>query len=202
MGRTMILHDTRLEGRTPLNYNYVFLVNGNRAITSIVNGVASHARECGGLDLLHIFCHGYEGDLNIGGRVCTGIERGGFGLHLGREGLTLVNVGLTSAWKKLVRTIVIYACAPADTAPGNEGTRGDGQRLCGEMALYTGADVIAARDTQYYNTGNATYRGGRVVGDTIDFGAWEGPVYRFSRDTGYPVTIAAGSYNMANPRAV
>lgn len=202
MGRTMILHDTRLEGRTPLNYNYVFLVNGNRSVASIISGVASHARSCGGLDMLHIFCHGYEGDLNLSERVCTGVERGGFGLHLGREGLGFHNVQQTTRWNGLIQNIVVFACAPADTAPGNEGTRGDGQRLCGELALYSGAAVIAARDTQYYNERTARYSGGRSVGNTIDFGAWEGPVYRFDPATGYPTTITPGAYNMASPRTM
>ncbi|HZO55361.1 MAG TPA: hypothetical protein VFB63_21825 [Bryobacteraceae bacterium] len=177
MGRTMILHDTRLEGRTPLNYNFVYLVNANRSISSIISGVAGHARSCG-------------------------VERGGFGLQLGREGLSLGNVSQTTRWKGLIKTIVVFACATADTAPGNEGTRADGQRLCGELALWSGADVIAARDTQFYNERTASYSRGRSVENTIDFGAWEGPVYRFSRDSGYPSTITPGAYNMASPRTM
>jgi len=108
----------------------------------------------------------------------------------------------TGDWKGLIRRIVIYACAPADTAPGNEGTRGDGQRLCGELALWSGAEVIAARDTQYYNTVDASYSGGRRIKDTIDFGDWEGPVYSFSPDTGYPTTIAASTFSMSNPSTI
>jgi hypothetical protein len=202
MGRTMILHDTRLEGRTPLNYNFVYLVNANRSISSIISGVAGHARSCGGLDMLHVFCHGFEADWDLTGRVCTGVERGGFGLQLGREGLSLGNVSQTTRWKGLIKTIVVFACATADTAPGNEGTRADGQRLCGELALWSGADVIAARDTQFYNERTASYSRGRSVENTIDFGAWEGPVYRFSRDSGYPSTITPGAYNMASPRTM
>lgn len=199
---TMIVHDTRLEGKTPLNYNFVMLVNGSRSIDSMIGTVAARARGRGGLRTLHLFCHGYEGHSNIGQQTTDIEAHGGFGLHLCREGLKLNNVNKTTAWKGLVSRIVIYACAPADTAAGNEGTRGDGQRLCGELALWSGAEVIAARDTQYYHRVDASYTGGRKVKDTIDFGDWEGPVYSFSPDTGYPTAIAASAFSMAHPSTI
>ena len=64
------------------------------------------------------------------------------------------------------------SCSPADTGSGNEGTRADGRRFCGYLAVTTGAKVVAARDTQHYNSVNMAI--------PIDFGGWEGPVFEFS----------------------
>jgi hypothetical protein len=199
---SMIVHDTRLNGRTPLNYNFVMIVDGTRSIDEMVKVVASRARNRGHLDALHLFCHGYESHSNLGEQMSTPDAHGGFGLHICKEGLTFATVRKTTAWKGIVRRIVVYACAPADTAAGNEGTRGDGQRLCGELALWSGAEVIAARDTQYYHRVDAHYSGGRTVGNTIDFGAWEGPVYSFAGNTGYPTPIAPGSFDMSHPTSL
>jgi hypothetical protein len=197
----MIVHDRRLLGHTPLNYNYVKQVGAETAIASVIGSVA-HYGAGHPLDTLHILCHGYESNVNIRGRMSTVDVVGGFGLHLCAEGLTLFNATLTSRWRGRVNRIVIFACAPADTGPGNEGTRGDGRRLCGEIALWSGAEVIAARDTQYYNGVVAHYPGGRTVGDTIDFGAWEGPVYSFTPDVPGGTPINPRAYNMANPAAI
>lgn len=196
---SMIVHDTRLHGHTPLNYNYVLVVNQGKSIGHIISTVASSARRSGRLALLHIMCHGYEANWNLGQQICVPRAAGGFGLQLGAEGLSLENVSRTSIWKGLINRIVVFACAPADTMRGNEGTAGDGRRFCGELALWSGAEVIAARDTQYYNNVSAHYSRGRVVNDTIDFGGWEGPVYSFSADSGYGTPINPHAYNMTNP---
>jgi len=55
----------------------------------------------------------------------------------------------------------------------------------GEIALWSGAEVIAARYTQVYPFGGS-------ANATIDFGTWEGPVYRFDPNTGYPEPYSAG----------
>lgn len=198
---SMIVHDRRLEGRTPLNYSFVLTVNQSKSISRIVSTVAACARRRSKLAALHIMCHGYEANWNLGQQICTPNAAGGFGLQLGDEGLSLHNASTVTAWRGLVDRIVIFACAPADTLPGNEGTEGDGRRLCGELALWSGAEVIAARDTQYYNTVQARYGAGRTVNDTIDFGAWEGPVYSFSPDTGQPTQIHPAAYSLVRPAA-
>ncbi|HSV22071.1 MAG TPA: hypothetical protein VLJ17_03485 [Xanthobacteraceae bacterium] len=199
---TMIVHDTRLKGQTPLNYNYVLVVNQTKSIHHILSVVANCARRQRKLSLLHIFCHGYEADWNMGQQICTPGAAGGFGLQLGREGLSLYNATQTTMWKGLIDRIVLFACAPADTGRGNEGTAGDGRRFCGELALWSGAEVIAARETQYYNTIQAHYRGGRTANNTIDFGAWEGPVYSFDPNSGQPRQITPQAYDMANPAVI
>ena len=113
---------------------------------------------------------------------------GGFGLQLCREGLSLSNAILAQTWnpgRPLIKRITIYACAPADTGPGNQDTPADGRRFMGELALWSGAEVIAARDTQTYTFGGS-------ANALIDFGTWEGPVYRFDPNTGYPSLFNAG----------
>ncbi|RVT97642.1 DUF4347 domain-containing protein [Rhodovarius crocodyli] len=168
---TMVIHDRRLTGDTPAWYSFVMQVNNQTGIRHITETVARRARQKRKLTKLHILCHGYENNWDLGSGMCVPAAHGGFGLQLGREGLNLFNYGLTSTWKGLVDEIVLFACAPADTYAGNVGTWGDGKRFCGYLALTTGAKVIAARDTQIYHYGG---------GGPIDFGAWEGPVYEYS----------------------
>ena len=167
---SMVVHDRRLAGGTPRYYSFVLQVGANRPIREIVDVVARRARERRRLRRLHILCHGFEANWNLSQQMCMPSAHGGFGLQLGREGLNLFNVSLTRAWNGLVDVIVLFACAPADTADYNRGTWGDGRRFAGELALISGARVIAARDTQrYFPTG------------IIDFGDWEGPVFEFSQ---------------------
>jgi hypothetical protein len=166
----MVVHDRRLSGATPAWYSFILQVNGSRHTYDIVDVVARRARQVRKLSRLHILCHGFEANWNLGAGMCTPAAHGGFGLQLGKEGLSLNNYTLTYAWKGLVDEIVLFACAPADTGPGNVGTFGDGRRFCGYLALTSGARVIAARDTQYYHDNNGP----------IDFGGWEGPVFEYS----------------------
>ena len=183
----MIVHDKRLNGLPPRFVQNIYEVDENVPIGQCINWVGQHARNVGGLGELLIMCHGFEADWDLAHQQCTGRPVGGFGLQLCKEGLCISNVILSTTWKSqgkpLIRRITVYACAPADTGPGNEGTIGDGRRLMGELALWSGAEVIGARDTQYYTTG---------ADGTIDFGDWEGPVYRFDPDTGNPQIYLAG----------
>ncbi len=169
---SMIIHDSRLTGGTPNWYRFVFQVGPRNGIRSIADTVSRRARQTTRLQKLHILCHGFEANWNLGSGMSVPTAHGGFGIQLGMEGLSLNNYRVVEPWNGLVREIVLFACAPADTGAGNSGTWGDGKRFCGYLALVTGATVIAARDTQYYQpTG---------VNGRIEFGAWEGPVYAFS----------------------
>jgi len=201
MTRSMIIHDMRLKGATPLNYNGVMEVNAKTLIDFVVAHVAKFGR-IQMIDGLHLFCHGFEADWNLASQMCMPTAHGGFGLQLGKEGLTLFNVSKTAAWKGLVKQIVLFACAPADTGPGNAGTYGDGKRFCGELALWSDAEVIAARDTQYYDFSTAKYSGGRSIANTIDFGAWEGPVYKFTPTNPDGEPYLALPYNNSQPLRV
>jgi len=175
---SMVVHDRRLTGGTPLYDTVVLQVGANRPVREIIDVVARRARERRRLNRLHILCHGFEAMWNFSDQMCMPVAHGGFGLQLGREGLNLFNVGLTRAWRGLVDLIVLFACAPADTASYNRGTWGDGRRFVGELALHSGTRVIAARDTQRYDPNGV-----------IDFDAWEGPVFEFSPDNPEGVRI-------------
>jgi hypothetical protein len=165
-----ILHDRRLTGRPPGSTQgfRLYRTNGNISLNWTLSHIAGDARGHGGIGELHIMCHGLEDIVAVNNQSQV---RGGFGLELGREGVDLSNVAVFSALAGLVQIITIHACATADTVPGVS----NGRQLCREIAARTRAEVIAATRTQeytYYTDGS-----GR-----IDFGGWEGPVFRFSPD--------------------
>lgn len=196
MSGKMLVHDLRLEGRTPSNLaqnNYE--VNDKVAIQHAVDWIGTYATSQGGLSNLYVLCHGYEADWNLHDETCTGTGVGGFGLQLCDDGLSLSNVSMTSAWKGNIDTITIFACATADTGPGNEGTVADGKRFCGEMALHTGATIIAATQTQWYSNAQTFWDWIRGQSGEIDFGNWEGPVYSFSPDDGSATQINPAPQN-------
>lgn len=195
---SMIVHDIRLQGSTPLNYNYVMRVSEHYSIDTVIATVAMYGAHRP-LDVLHIFCHGYEADWDLGHQMSTGIEVGGFGLELCREGLSLHNASKTSRWKGKVNKVVIFSCAAAATGVGNIGTEADGKRFMGEIALWSGAEVVGSTSTQYFHRVRASYSGKRTVDNTIDFGAWEQPVFSFTPQEPNGRPINPGSYDMGQP---
>ncbi|MDR3493960.1 MAG: hypothetical protein P4L82_05110 [Ancalomicrobiaceae bacterium] len=195
---SMIVHDIRLEGSTPLNYNYVMRVSEHHSIDMVIATVAMYGAHQP-LDVLHIFCHGYEADWDLRDQLCTGVEVGGFGLELCKEGLSLANVFRTDRWDRKVKKIVVFSCAAAGTGVGNDGTPADGRQFMGEIARRSGAEVIGSSATQYFNRVRAAYSGHRTVDNTIDFGAWEPPVFSFTRAVPNGRPINPGNYDMASP---
>jgi hypothetical protein len=178
----MIVHDRRLLGFTPRGYAFSFIVDRQTRLAEIIGMVRANGRTRR-IDTLHIFCHGLAARADLGQQMSTSERHGGFGLELGNEGLTLETVARTHAWRGLVGQIVLFACHPAETSGGNAGTRGDGRRFCGELCLWTGAEVIGARDEQRYAHIEQDFWSTYVFDSTpLDFGAWEGPVYRFTPD--------------------
>jgi len=182
----MLVHDTRLEGNSPRDLaDNTYNVDQTVPIGHAVGWIAEYARRSGGLSDLYVMCHGYEGNFNYEDNSSTNEAHGGFGLQLCKEGLSLYNATLTTSFKDRIRKITIFACATADTASYNVGTGADGMRFCGEIALWSQAEVVAAVQTQYYNK-NRTFwdwltRSNRA--GTINFGEWEGPVYSFTPTT-------------------
>ena len=179
----MLIHDRRLEGNAPHDMAAnVYDVNEYVPIRHALAWVGEYARRSGGLTDLFVMCHGYEGVEDYrhlrGGREV----HGGYGLALCHEGLALYNASLTSVLRGKVTKITIFACSTADTASYNAGTEADGARFCGEIALWTGAEVIAAIQTQRYHRVRIGWQilMQNNLSGTIDFGAWEGPVYSFS----------------------
>lgn len=195
---SMLVHDTRLAGRVPdgkADNNYE--VDATVPIAHALDWIDNYAKSQGGLDDLYIMCHGYEADWDLGNQTCTGVEVGGFGLAICTEGLSLSNADLTAKLKDDVKTITIFACATAETGEGNEGTAADGMRFCGEMAMYTGATVIAATQTQFYTDPQTFWDYLCNRPGPIDFGEWEGPVYSFSPSDGSATRIDTASASAA-----
>lgn len=187
----MIWHDTRLPGPTPkLTFNK-HIVDENSDLDGSIHWIAAYARSQGGLDELLIFCEGiYALAGAVRGMSTSTEEQHGFGLKLCKQKLHLGNVGKLTAWSpqsgRLIARVTVYACAPAMTEPGNEGTWGDGMRFMGEFALHSGAYVVAAQEPQTFNVGSFLFPG------PIDFGEWEGPVFLFDPATGEGTPFAPG----------
>jgi hypothetical protein len=130
-------------------------------------------------------CHGLQGLVyDPNSSECDGAL--GFGLLLCKENLTWDTLSAVYAISGLVDTITIYACGLANTRPGFSNTAADGFRFCSELAAIAQAEVIAAVDTQYYQQVPSSNLLRRLLNlgpqDTIDFGDWEGTVYRFGPD--------------------
>ena len=149
----------------------------------MMNNIMAFADRHGtAIDTLIIMCHGYESGGESQQHQASYYALG-FGLELCREGLTLANVNRTYTMSGYINNIVLYACGPANTHPFATGTYGDGRRFCSKMAAFTNANVYASSETQYYRNGNYD-NVRRVCEDVpIDFGNWEGKVYRMEMFT-------------------
>lgn len=143
----------------------------------VIDQVAAYARSRAKLDNLYILCHGFDGHVEDPYARKSGYNHG-WGLALGKDpGWTLANVRLAFKLQGLVSLITLFACGPAYTSRGYRHTNGDGRLFCGQMAINSGADVIAA-------TGNQAYRHGTGGTAPIDLGNFEGSVYLFSHIDG------------------
>lgn len=190
MAGRVVLLDFRLVGMVSRDVGEVMQVSVRTPIKTAFERVAARARERGGLDDLLVCCHGFESVIeDYDGQVS--FVSGGFGLELCAENLTLANVGVTAALKApaaLVRRIVVFSCAAADTHRASKRVGGDGKRLMGEIALTTGARVVASTASQLYKSipslAQALFDAGSRNDWRIDFGDWEGDVFEFSPDDG------------------
>ena len=185
MPSSMLVHDTRLAGTAPSIAPNTFRISEKNRVRHVFGWISQYARSSGGLSRLMIMCHGLESGVEDGIEGVSTTDLG-FGLHFGKEGLTLANVAEASVLKGLVQTIVVYACGPARTRRGFAGTQADGRRFCSEFAAYADAELFAPSDTQYYSMGPPNDFLRRIFGigpqDIIDFGPWEGRLSRFSPD--------------------
>jgi hypothetical protein len=185
MASTMLVHDTRLSGTAPPIASNIYKVNGATPLRDALSWIASYAKLNKGLTQLSIMCHGYESGVSDTNAGMSALDLG-FGLAFCREGLTLANVSQTARLDGLVGIIILYACGPARTRPGFDGTSADGRAFCRELACCSGAEVLAAVETQYYlkePRAGLLKRLFRIgADDTINFGNWEGQLYRFSPD--------------------
>ncbi len=177
MAKRMLVHDARLSGHSPRIAQNQYEVDDTVPTDHIVGWIGSYARSQGVLDELIIMCHGYAQLSDEVAQMTRSDAIGGAGLQLGRDDLTLRNVGLTRHWRKAdgapaIRRVFLYSCGVAAPSLYRD-PFWDGPRFCGEMALHSGAEVYGADVLQWY-TGS---------GDgVIDFGKWEGHVSCYSPD--------------------
>jgi hypothetical protein len=170
MSKYIALHDRDLEGDIPASANVPVVKLDEAVPLSYAFRAIRAAAAAGKLDSIFIVCHGIAGENR---KALISLDAGGEGLMLGKEGLLHSNVSMWRAIRNTARNIVVYACAAADTQPGNEGTNADGRYLMGALALHTNADVYAADKMQWY------VRRQRMARGMIDFGGWEGGLWRF-----------------------
>jgi hypothetical protein len=169
----VVLHDRELFGGVPARKAITIIkVDGSVPLRHAFHGIRAAAGTATGkrLHTLFVLCHGFAGSNK---RAGMSMDAGGEGLLLGKERLLHSNVGMWSEIRNTTANIVIYACAAADTQPNNEGTDADGKYLMGALALHTSSDVYAADKIQWYS------RYQRMARGMIDFGRWEGGLWRF-----------------------
>jgi hypothetical protein len=154
MSSSMLVHDTRVSGTAPAIAPNTYLVNGSVPLNEALGWIATYAKMHGGLTQLSIMCHGYAGGVHDS-RARVSTTDLGFGLEFCRDGLALENVHRTVRLKGLVELIILYACGPARTRPGFEGTSADGRAFCRELAAWTGAEVLAGGRNAVLHEGTA-----------------------------------------------
>ena len=175
----MAIRDRRLRGGVPARPHLaIYNTDASIPLRSVFNHI-NHYAGSGKIHSLFILCHGFAG---ANKRLNMSLDAGGMGLQLGREGVRQSNVTQWAQIKNKVSNIVVYACAAADTQPGNEGTDADGKYLMGALALYTNADVYAADKIQWYYTHSDMPNG------AFDFRDWDGNLLKFSATSGLSVT--------------
>ncbi|HET7542959.1 MAG TPA: hypothetical protein VFK05_23965 [Polyangiaceae bacterium] len=157
----MLLHDTRLAGNPPAIAQNQWDIAPSTPIRHVVGWTGTVARGNGKIKRLIVMAHGYEDTSH----------RGGYGVQLGAEGLTLKTVDFFTPLKGWVTSIILYSCAVVDTAPGKRMLSGDGNLLVARLAVNTGAYVVASSETQYYTVGNKA--------TPLNFGSWEGDIYLY-----------------------
>jgi hypothetical protein len=162
---TVIIHDARLAGLPDEDAGRVVRVGRRAPLARMITQVRNIARGRGGDVKLRVYAHGF---------VSGTTDRGGYGLQVCQEGITLNTVGRLAAWRDLISGgIDLYCCRAADVDPAAQaGLSGDGVALCRRLAQVTQAFVRAAVEEQWYHRNPFTH--------TIDFGGWEGRVFTFS----------------------
>jgi hypothetical protein len=200
MAKRLVLLDFRLTGMVSTDVGEVMQVSVRTPLKEAFDKVARRAREQGGLDDLLICCHGIHLDGAHEDAAMSLRTEGGLGLELCEEGLNFRTLGRTAVLKDpkpLVGRIVVFSCGAANTHAELKHRQGDGMRLMGELALTTGARVVASNVTQYFYTipsiAQSLFNAGSRNDWRIDFGEWEGEVFEFSPDDGTSRKLSRGA---------
>lgn len=191
MAKRLVLLDFRLVGMVSDDIGEVLQVNVRTRLKDAFSNVTARARQLGGLDDLLICCHGLEIDGAHEDRAMSLNSGGGLGLQICAEDLSFRTLDVVDGFNTtppLIDRIVIFSCSAARTHPDLKLQRGDGMRLMGELALRSGARVVAATQDQDYllipSVAQSLFNAGSRNDWRIDFGDWEGDVFEFSPDDG------------------
>lgn len=168
---TVILHDTRLQGKPEIGLGTVVSVNGSTPLSTGFNRTISAVNQSG--TELVIACHGYM--TNEFDNMTNTEPRGGLGLQLCLESLLVGNVNRASMLKGYFSKIWLMACGPAGTLIHTS------RPFCRELAFYTETPVIASDTAQRYHPGDYN-AATNVCREVLRFGNWEGNVYLFTPD--------------------
>lgn len=163
-------------------------VNSNalKKTEAVIAEVAAAARGLKSPVDLTIMCHGKSQKL-IGPDGAVVRIVGGTGLDIGTPGLMHSNISLVRSWKGLFSKIILLACAVGyhESKASPMKTKFDGTVFCGQLAIHSGATVIASEALQEYEVTPSTFKSilTRDEGE-VDFGAWEGIVKSYNPKTG------------------
>lgn len=200
MAKRLVLLDFRLTGMVSTDVGEVMQVSVRTPLKEAFDKVATRARQQAGLDDLLICCHGIHLDGAHEDKAMSLRTEGGLGLELCAEGLNFRTLGTAAVLKDpkpLVGRIVVLSCGAANTHPELKNRPGDGMRLMGELALTSGARVVAAAQTQMYalipSIAQTLFNAGSKNDWRIDFGEWEGDVFEFSPDDGASRKLSRGA---------
>lgn len=169
MSINVIVHDTRLEGRTPVSGSgtVTFEVDDSTPLSDFFDRVVGLSDAHGGIDRLMIMAHGVYV-----------VDEDTSGIMLCHEFVSHRTVHEFSRLRDKVARIVLFVCHAAETAMT---AHGDGDELCRQIALLAQAEVTAAREDQAYTTFQSCSLF-NCEESAIEFGEWEGPVVVYGPD--------------------
>lgn len=172
MIKHQIIHDRRAKGTAASSFgvDFTLKVDEHSSNEYMFNWLHAKSLFGGRIETLSIIAHGRS-------MIVHGKKRGGFGVSLGKDGLTSDNVCDWNRIEGMCRYIVFNSCAMADTTGTNITT--DGKFLCATLAYYTHAIVVASDTIQKYTWSDD--------GSPLDLGDWEGTVYYFRPDGKYGI---------------
>lgn len=165
----VVVHDTRLEGRTPVSTSGTITleVGGDTSLGDFFERVVEISDDYGGIRTLYIMAHG----VYAAGEDTTAIQ-------FCREFISYQTVQLFDRLKEKVERLVLFVCHASENSMT---AHGDGDEMCRQMAVLAEVEVVAAREVQAY----ATTEHCRLFiceEAAIEFGEWEGTVIVYDKN--------------------
>lgn len=188
MSVSIVVHDKRLEGRTPVSTpGFMSLdVNEGTPLEYFFDRCRSISEAQRGISTLYIMTHGAKS-------ASAGESDEDSGIILCQEFVHLGNVDRFAAMAGIVEHIVLLIFLPAATSfdihlletagPKLSSTFHGGDELSRQMAIHANARVTAARETQLYAAEEhcTTFAGNEIYCEAgfVDFGEWEGTIIQY-----------------------